>query len=89
MRYSRKYFHFGFQRVFLPFLLNLEQTVTIMSFSPFEQLWRYNNWANDRILQLLESYGDKTPAASIRFLSHIMNVQRNWHNRIAGNGPVC
>ena len=50
----------------------------------FLQLWEYNNWANNALFTLFNNYGQKVPANSFRLLSHIVNAQLNWANRIDG-----
>lgn len=53
-----------------------------------EQLWLYNNWANDILFKTFESYGDGMPASCLRLLSHISNAQSTWLNRINGEKQV-
>lgn len=49
-----------------------------------EQLWSYNNWANEIIFNAAESYGDRMPDTCLRLLSHIVNGQSVWLNRMIG-----
>lgn len=53
-----------------------------------EQLWLYNNWANDILFKAFEAYGDRTPASCLRLLSHIVNAQSTWLSRINGEKQV-
>jgi uncharacterized damage-inducible protein DinB len=53
-----------------------------------EQLWLYNNWANDILFKTFESYGDRMPASCLRLLSHIFNAQSTWLCRINGEKQV-
>ncbi len=51
-----------------------------------EQLWSYNNWANNLLFKTYEGYGERMPASCLRLLSHIVNTQSHWLNRVTG-GP--
>jgi uncharacterized damage-inducible protein DinB len=53
-----------------------------------EQLWLYNNWANEILFKTFEEYGDRMPASCLRLLSHILNAQSTWLNRITGENQV-
>lgn len=53
-----------------------------MLIKKLEQLWLYNNWANDILFKTFEAYGDQTPASCLRLLSHIVNAQATWLSRI-------
>jgi uncharacterized damage-inducible protein DinB len=53
-----------------------------------EQLWLYNNWANDILFKTFEGYGERTPASCLRLLSHIVNAQSVWLSRINGGKQV-
>ena len=48
------------------------------------QLWAYNDWANKRLFKSLEQYGHQVPDTSLRLLSHIVNTQFIWLNRVKG-----
>lgn len=49
---------------------------------PIKQLWLYNDWANKLVLEKLLISDKKIPDSSIRLLSHIVNAQLIWQNRI-------
>ncbi len=49
-----------------------------------EQLWLYNNWANNLLFKAYEGYGERMPASCLRLLSHIVNTQSHWLNRVRG-----
>ena len=53
-----------------------------------EQVWLYNNWANDILFKTFETYGDRMPASCLRLLSHIVNAQYTWLCRINGEKQV-
>lgn len=53
-----------------------------------EELFQYYNWANDILLMTLEKYGPQVPPASMRLMSHIVNVQVLWLSRIKGETPA-
>jgi uncharacterized damage-inducible protein DinB len=55
-----------------------------MADKTMEQLWLYNNWANEILFKTFDNYGAKTPASSLRLLSHIFNAQSNWLDRMTG-----
>lgn len=48
----------------------------------------YNNWANEGLFQALDRYGDQVSASTLRLLSHIVNTQSIWLNRVKGEAPV-
>jgi uncharacterized damage-inducible protein DinB len=48
------------------------------------QLWKYNNWANQRLFDTFSKYGDAMPASCKRLLNHIMNTQSVWQTRLTG-----
>jgi uncharacterized damage-inducible protein DinB len=58
-----------------------------MATNTFEQLWRYSNWANDRVLAAFDQNGGQMPASALRLLSHIANAQSTWVSRLAGVKP--
>ncbi len=49
-----------------------------------QKLWKYNNWANDRIFKTFDHFRETVPPGSIRFLSHIVNTQASWLLRLRG-----
>jgi uncharacterized damage-inducible protein DinB len=53
-----------------------------MADKTFEQLLRYNNWANDALFKVFDGYGAQMPASCLRLLSHIMNAQTIWLSRM-------
>ena len=48
------------------------------------RLWKYNDWANERVIKTFEEADKKIPSSSLRLLSHIVNTQTVWVNRIIG-----
>jgi len=52
------------------------------------QLWRYNNWANTILIDTLRRQEDDVPPACLNLLSHIVNAQMIWLNRIEGVAPI-
>ena len=60
----------------------------IMPTKPFEQLWQYNNWANEVLFKAFEAYGDRMPVPCLRLLSHIFNAQSTWLSRVNGEKPM-
>lgn len=55
---------------------------------PFDKLWEYTVWANGAVLSALRELGVNAPATSIRLMSHVVNAQTNWLNRLNGDGAV-
>lgn len=56
---------------------------------PIHQLWLYNNWANELILNSFKQNQDTIPASCLRLFSHITNAQIIWLSRIKGEqSPV-
>jgi uncharacterized damage-inducible protein DinB len=53
-----------------------------------EQLWRYNNWANELLFKAADNYGGQFPPGCLRLLSHIVNGQRTWLGRVTGDKQV-
>lgn len=49
---------------------------------PLPKLAAYKSWANQRVLELLEGYGDRAPAPSLRLFSHLLNAEIIWLARI-------
>jgi len=47
-----------------------------------QQMWLYNDWANSLLFDHLNS--SDTSLSSLRLLSHIVNAQAHWLNRIKG-----
>jgi uncharacterized damage-inducible protein DinB len=54
----------------------------------FETLWNYAGWANDLVLNTLEGLGADAPASCLRLMSHVVNAQTNWLNRLNGDTSV-
>jgi uncharacterized damage-inducible protein DinB len=48
------------------------------------RLWKYNDWANKLLMKTLEDGGKEIPASCLRLLSHIVNTQTAWLNRVTG-----
>src|SRR5258708_31413885 len=55
-----------------------------MSTEVFEQFWQYSQWANAAVLARLEQLGQDLPASTLRLMSHIVNAQSVWLNRLTG-----
>jgi uncharacterized damage-inducible protein DinB len=56
---------------------------------PIHQLWLYNNWANELILNSFKQNQSSIPASCLRLFSHITNAQIIWLSRINGEpSPV-
>jgi uncharacterized damage-inducible protein DinB len=53
-----------------------------MSDKTFEQLLRYNIWANDALFKVFDGYGERMPASCLRLLCHIENAQIIWLSRM-------
>ena len=53
-----------------------------MSDKTLEQLWLYNNWANDALFKTFAENGDRMPASCLRLLGHIVNGQTIWLSRM-------
>ncbi len=51
------------------------------------QLWAYNNWANNSLIDKMKQEAEKTPAICLRLLSHIMNAQLIWLYRLNETEP--
>lgn len=47
-----------------------------------KQLWLYNDWANKLVIDKLLLCDKEIPESCIRLLSHIVNAQLIWQNRI-------
>jgi uncharacterized damage-inducible protein DinB len=48
------------------------------------KLWLYNDWANKSLINSLELRVTEIPGKSMHLLSHIMNAQIIWIDRITG-----
>jgi uncharacterized damage-inducible protein DinB len=53
-----------------------------------DQLRRYNDWANQILIDAFRRYQDAIPASCLRLLSHLTNAQTIWVSRITGIIPV-
>ena len=53
-----------------------------------DQLWRYNSWANQILIDALKHYTGAVPASCLHLLSHLTNAQAIWVSRITGVIPV-
>jgi len=51
------------------------------------KLWMYNNWANRELIGHLEDSLLKVPMPTMHLLSHIVNTQLIWLDRIRGIQP--
>lgn len=54
----------------------------------FGQLWEYNHWANETLLARLGELSDRLPATTLRLMSHIVNAQSVWLQRLNGEPLV-
>jgi uncharacterized damage-inducible protein DinB len=52
-------------------------------------LVEYTVWANDQVLGVLERLKEGAPASSLRLMSHVVNAQTNWVNRLNGDVTVA
>jgi uncharacterized damage-inducible protein DinB len=59
-----------------------------MPIKMLEQLWLYNNWANDILFKTFEGHGERMPASCLRLMSHIVDSQSNWLNRMTGEKQI-
>ncbi|HMI03862.1 MAG TPA: DinB family protein [Pedobacter sp.] len=56
---------------------------------PIHQLWLYNNWANELILNSFKQNSGAVPVSCLRLFCHIVNAQIVWLSRINGaQSPV-
>jgi uncharacterized damage-inducible protein DinB len=53
----------------------------IKKMDTLNQLWLYNNWANQAIIQLFTEHSNM-PADTLRLFSHIVNTQSVWLSRL-------
>lgn len=49
----------------------------------FNELLRYNDWANERVLETLRSATD-APDRALELLSHLLRAQDMWYGRVDG-----
>jgi uncharacterized damage-inducible protein DinB len=54
----------------------------------FETLWEYTVWSNDTVIKTLNGFGANAPASTLRLMSHIVNAQTVWLNRLNGDSAV-
>lgn len=50
----------------------------------FKKLFTYNHWANELILNSLESNGFNSADEAVKIYSHVINAQYIWFSRITG-----
>lgn len=50
----------------------------------FDQLWKYTDWANNKLFDAFEHHGRQIPAQCLHLLSHIVNSQAVWLGRVSG-----
>lgn len=48
------------------------------------QMWVHNDWANRRLLDVLVTTGPNLPHTCLHLMSHIVNAQVIWVNRMQG-----
>ncbi|MHA4893274.1 DinB family protein [Pedobacter sp. PWIIR3] len=53
----------------------------------FRKLWEYNNWANELVLNSMSENLSLLPGSSILLISHIVNAQTIWADRLHGRVP--
>lgn len=53
-----------------------------MAVNTLQKLAAYTCWANQRILETLENYGERAPATSLHLFSHLLNAEIVWLARI-------
>lgn len=49
------------------------------------QLWLYNDWANQAIIGQFEKHNTKMPANCLHLFSHMVNTQSVWLSRMNGS----
>jgi uncharacterized damage-inducible protein DinB len=47
-----------------------------------ETLFEYDFWANSRVFEALEPFGNSIPEEILELLSHILGAKQIWYNRI-------
>lgn len=55
--------------------------------NPLVQLWLYNDWANNLLIEKMKQDAECIPPGCLRLLSHIMNAQLIWLYRLNGEKP--
>jgi len=55
--------------------------------TPLVQLWLYNDWANNLLIENMKQEAEKMPSVCLRLFSHIMNAQLIWLYRLNGEQP--
>ncbi|MBG6234461.1 putative damage-inducible protein DinB [Pedobacter sp. CAN_A7] len=53
-----------------------------------QQLWHYNNWANQLLFDALKLQREAIPPVCLLLLSHLTNAQNIWVSRITGITPA-
>ncbi|PSR55289.1 damage-inducible protein DinB [Adhaeribacter arboris] len=53
-----------------------------MAGTTLQKLAAYTSWANQRLLETLEKFGEKLPATSLHLFSHLLNAEIIWLARI-------
>ena len=51
------------------------------------QLWIYNNWANQLLIDALKNQPEAIPSKCLHLLSHLTNAQSIWTSRLDGKVP--
>jgi len=70
----------------LPLIRPAPDTMTVAcgrTTDNFDELLRYNDWANERVLETLCSAADP-PDRTLELLSHLLRAQDLWYGRVAG-----
>ena len=49
-----------------------------------QNLWAYNNWANQALIKVFLEHGKNLPPACLHLFSHIINTQVVWLSRLQG-----
>ncbi len=54
----------------------------------YNRIWEYTSWSNNAVLEAFANLGEKSPASSLRLMSHVVNAQMIWQNRLNGDASV-
>lgn len=55
-----------------------------MMIAHFADLYAYNQWANDRLLQILQNTPNGGTARCCQLMTHILSAQQAWLERVRG-----
>lgn len=48
----------------------------------YRELFEYNHQMNQKLIRVFEENSDRIPEQSLKWLSHVLNAQQIWNNRI-------